>query len=163
MQKFIRIMAIIAAALAGLSLVLLLITIPFQRSISSIFFNSPDIAMSTLPQFPLLPFIFGVLRLSCMALLTICCGNKKGGIWLELIIFACLVFVLPGLSRILSPLFTQILYSTKGSDYIMANNLVSNIANYCMIPAGWGQALAYAACGMSVVFKKMSRYSENRN
>ncbi len=159
MQKFIRIMAIVAVALAGLSMCLLLITIPFQSSIAAGLFNYPEVAAASLPQFPLLPFIFCCLRLGCMALLILCCGNKKGGFWLELVVFACLVIALPAISRLATPLYTQMLVSTKGEYYLMANNVVSNIANYCLIPSSWGQAIAYAACGMSIVFKQMSKKS----
>ena len=159
MQKFIRIMAIVAVCLVGLSLFLLLLTIPFQRMIAMGIYDYPYDVVGILPRFPLLPFVFGCLRLGCMVLLIICCGNKKGGIWLELIVFACLMLVIPGISRIVTPIYTQ-MATRMGSTYIVANNIVSSIANTCMIPGGWGQAIAYAVCGMSIVFKKMSKPDE---
>ena len=156
MQKFIRIMAIIAVALVGLSLFLLLTTIPFQRMIADGVFGCPDVALDRLPMFPLVPFLNCFLRLGCMALLIICCGNRRGGIWLELIVFVSLVAVLPAVSQGVSLVYNQ-LVGRMGDYHLVANTMVSNISNYCLAPAGWGQAIAYAVCGMSIVFKRMSK------
>lgn len=156
MQKFIRIMAIIAAALVASSLVFMLVSIPFQRVIGGRILGSPEEILGYLPKFPVLPFVNCLLTLGVIALLIICCGNKKGGFWLELIVFACLALVLPGISR-LSSLISTAWMGRMGTAYLAANSAVSRIAEFCMIPAGWGSALAYAACGMSVVFKKMTK------
>ena len=155
MQKFIRTMAIIATALIALSLFLLLFTIPFQRLIAKEFYGMEE-ALSALPQFPVIPFIFCLLRLACVALLIICCGNKRGGIWLELIVFFSLLMVLPFLNSIISTAYTTLL-ARMGVLRLTANNYVSMIANYCLQPASWGGALAYAVCGMSIIYKHMCK------
>ncbi len=156
MCKTIRMMAIIAVALVGFSLILLLATIPFQSMFAREFYGYPVDLIEALPRFPLLSFLFCFLRAACMALLIICCGNKKGSIWLELIIFGCLAIILPAIIKIASPLYS-VLLSRMDRQYLVANSVVTNIANLCLIPSNWGQALAYVTCGMSIAFKKMGR------
>ena len=109
MKKTIRIMAIIAVALAGFSLILILASIPFQSMLAREVYGCSEDLVETLPRFPLLSFSICFLRTACIALLIICCGNKKGGIWLELLILGCLVIILPSISQIISPLYTVLL------------------------------------------------------
>lgn len=156
MKKTIRILSIIAVVLAGLSLLLLLATIPLQRTLGGSIFGYPEELLAILPQFPLLPFLNCFMQTSCMALLVICCGNKKGGIWLEVLTLTLLMLVLPTISRIATPLYTAVL-GRFGTMQIAANSLVSNIASFCLVPASLGQALAYVTCGMSIAFKKLSK------
>ena len=77
MQKAIRSFAIIATALVGLSLILLVASIPFQRVIARDIYNSPADMISVLPQFPLLPFLFCLLRAGCVAVLIVAAAIKK--------------------------------------------------------------------------------------
>ncbi len=155
MKKTIRIMAIIAVVLAGFSLILILASIPFQSMLASKVYGYPENLVETLPRFPLLSFLICLLRTACIVLLIICCGNKKGGIWPELLILGCLVIIIPSISQIVSPLY-NVLLGHMGSQYLVANSVVTHIANFCSIPSNWGQALAYVTCGMSIAFKKIN-------
>lgn len=155
MQKAIRVMAIISAALAGLSLILLVASIPFQSMIAPLYATSPDIT-AALPEFPSVPFFTCLLQTSCIALLIICCGNKKGGIWLELLLLALLIIALPILNEIAYYIQT-IFVGRYGAASLAAHSVVSEISSYCLIPSNWGQALACISCGMSIAFKTMSK------
>lgn len=161
MQKFIRIMAIVAVALVGTSLLLMLISIPFQRLIASdIFGYYDDDVLNLLPLFPFTDFLNCFLRLVCVSLLLFCCFKKKSGISLEFIIFVCLAVVLPIINQFVFYLYQSFIPVTYGIDYRIANNIVSNLLHYCFAPANLGQAIAYAVCGMSVVYKQMNKASE---
>ncbi|MBQ7045535.1 MAG: hypothetical protein IJN65_03475 [Clostridia bacterium] len=155
MKKTIRIMTIIAVVLAGFSLILILTSIPFQSMLAREVYGYPEDVVEALPQFPLLSFLICFLRTACIALLIFCCGNKKGGIWPELLILGCLVIILPSISQIVLPLYTELL-RRMGSQHLIANSVVTNIANFCAIPSNLGQALAYVTCGMSIAFKKIN-------
>ena len=159
MQKFMRIMAIVAVALAALSLTLLLLTIPLQQWIGEAL-NYPEESLAALPMLPVLPFVFTLLRTACMALLLVCCGRKKGGVWLEIAVFACLTVVIPSISQFVTPMYSQLLVNMRGSAFVAANSVVNQIANMCQTPLSYGQAIAYAVCGMSFVFKRMSGKAE---
>ncbi len=155
MKKTIRIMAIIAVSLAGFSLILILASIPFQSMLAREVYGYHEDLVEALPQFPLLSFLICFLRTACIALLIICCGNKKGGIGLELLILGCLVIILPLISQFVSQLYT-VLLSRIDRQYLVANYVVTNIANFCSIPSNCGQAHAYVTCGMSIAFKKIN-------
>lgn len=157
MQKTIKIMSIVAVVLAAFSLFMLLVTIPFQGLIASGVFGYSGSETGAFPIFPTMPFINCFMRTACMALLIVCCGNKKGGIWMELLVLASMVFVLPAFSSAVSQTYNVFVSRAMGLKYVAANSVASTIANYCLVPAGWGQTIAYVTCGMSIVFKKMSK------
>ena len=89
-------------------------------------------------------------------MLMLCCGNKKGGAWLEWIVFILLLFVLPVVTNVGQEIFTAAA-NRMGSDYLLRFYATEKIAQQCMYPAAWAQALAYMTCGMSIVYKKMSK------
>ena len=157
MQKFIRIMAIVATALIGGSFLLILLSIPFQRMIAMTFLNYPEQFVSCLPQIPVPQLLLCFLRLVCVALLIVCCGNKKGGVWLEIIILVCLVALLPGIHTIITPLYSKLVTYAQGINASAAYSASNTITTFCLIPSGWGQTIAYIACGMSIAFKHMSK------
>lgn len=155
MQKVIRLLAIVATALVFFSLFLLLVSIPLQRPIAREFLGYPAFIASRLPQFPVVPFVMGLLRMLCIGLLIACCGNKRGGIWVELLVIAALVLVLPFLNTIATNAANIFASRYSGSDANVANYVVSLLSSYCLIPANLGTALAYITCGMSIAFKVM--------
>ena len=150
-------MAIVAAVLVGFSLLLLLVTIPFQRTVGSNLLGYPDAMTEGLPQFPLMAFLFTFLQLGCMILLIVCCGNKKGGIWLEVIVFISLAVLLPLLSQVLEPMYNVYVGRMRGETYLAAKSVVNSICVYCRMPGSLGIAIGYGVCGMSIVFKRMSK------
>lgn len=155
MQKSIRVTAIIATVLVGLSLILLIVSIPFQGMIAPIFNSSAEV-IAMMPRFPLASFLTCLLQTVLTALLIICCGNKKGGIWLELLVLCCLVIVLPAISSLAADMQT-VFIARFGAATVAAHSVASEISSYCLIPSDLGQALACISCGMSIVFKKMSK------
>lgn len=160
MQKTIRITAIIATALGGSALILLLVSIPLQGVIAPIFISSSEV-IEALPKFPLVPFFSCLLRTICIALLIICCGNKKGGIWLELLILTLLIIALPLFNDIASHIY-NVFIGKYGSITLAANSIASNISYFCMIPSNFGRAVACISCGMSIVFKAMSKKQKTK-
>ncbi len=155
MQKTIRITAIVATVLSGLSLILLLGSIPFQSAIAPIYSLSDEV-VDAMPVFPLVPFFICLLQTICMALLIICCGNKRGGIWLELLILAVMILAVP-LFNELATYINTVFIGRYGVTIMSAHTIVSKISSYCLIPSDWGKAMACLACGMSVVFKNVSK------
>lgn len=162
MQKFIRISAIVATALVAMSLLLILVSIPLQSVIARNVFNYPAEFMALLPQIPVVQLLTCFVRLACIALLIICCGNKKGGIWPEVAVFVLLVAVVPTLGSVGWVLYSQLFVNLRGYAYSGANTAVNNITSFCAMPAGLGQAIAYVACGMSIAFKRLSRKTETQ-
>lgn len=159
MQKFIRITAIVAVALMGLSLLLILISVPFQESIALYLTDGSlkgDRVMELLPMFPTIPFLFGCLRLCCIVALLLVCYSKKDSIYFEIIIFVCLLVVLPLINYAVTQ-DTVELMADKGATYVGANSIANVISDYCLIFSDWAQAIAYSVCGMSILSKRMSK------
>ena len=160
MQKTIRILAIIATVLVAFTLILLVVSIPFQGVIAEKICGYPSYVIEELPQFPLMSFLSNLLRAGCIGLLIICCGNKKGGIWMEILIMVVLAIVLPLTDSLALKLYTFIL-GRFDSGKLIANSIIAQIANYCAYPSGLGNTLAYITCGMSIAFKTLSKNKEN--
>jgi hypothetical protein len=160
MQKVIRIVAIIAVILVALSLLLLLATIPFQQSLGRLWSTSDDV-LALLPIFPLAQFVPCFMLLGCAILAVVFGGNKKGGIWLEILVFAAVALALPVMRGLLSYVQTVAIGHYRGSVYLVANATAAQIASYCMWPANLGNSLVLVVCGMSIVFKRMSQKLES--
>lgn len=155
MQKLIRILAILAVVLVLASLCLMVVCIPFRHFLGSIFYPGAEI-LDAMPLIYWPAFVNGLALLVCMVPLVICCGNQKGGIWLELVVLAILMLVLPLLSEGIGTLSAWVI-NARGSAYAAANSVSAKIAGYCMAPARLGTALAYVAAGMSMAFKHMRK------
>lgn len=157
MQKFIRVMAIVALVLVALSFLLLLGTLPFQRVLAEkVLKPAPDV-LALLPIFPLAAFIGCILLLGCAILAVVFGGNQKGGIWLEILVLIAVALVVPFISGFLDSLLTPFLATARGSLYVAAGATANQIANACMWSANLGESLMLVVCGMSMVYKRMSK------
>lgn len=154
MQKAVKATTIISIVLIGASLTLLLVSIPFQRTIAyKLFGYSPEAMVRLrLPQFPVIPFSFCLLRAGCVALLFICCNNRKTSIWLEILIIIILAIILPSINTISSTVYSM--YAGRlGVEFSQGHSVVSQISAFLLGPSGYGTALAYVTCGMSIASK----------
>lgn len=156
MQKVIRIIVIAATVLTGFSLLLLIAVTPLQGEIARIVYNAPADIMAFFPQFPLDSLIVCFLQVVCVALLIICCGNKKGGIWPEILMLVLLAVVLPAISAIISAI-SPVFLSRFGAAFLAVHSIVSKISSICLGPSYLGIMLASVACGMSIALKTMSK------
>lgn len=155
MQKLIRILAIVACVLVAVSLFLMVASMPFKTVLGRLLVSSEQIlAAMPLAHWPSL--VYGLLLFGCTALLIVCCGNKKGGIWLELLVIVLVAVVLPLASRGMN-LWYSWWVNARGEYYGAANSISATLANYCMAPARVGNSLAYVVAGMSILFKHMSK------
>lgn len=161
MQKTIKIMTIVSVALVGFSLILLLATIPFQGIIMQYTYGLLNEHLAAeLPQFPWLYFIRCLICLAFVTLLFFC-WRRNNSIKFELIVIICLVFVLPSIERIAIPLYNNIVIRVMGSERGTVVLSMQNFSDLCLIPAGWGKAVAYVTCGMSIAFKKFQKNKTN--
>ena len=160
MQKTIKIMTIVSVALVGFSLILLLATIPFQGIIMQYIHGLNEHLSAEFPQFPWLCFIRCLICLAFVTLLFFC-WRRNNSIKFELIVIICLVFVLPSIERIAIPLYNNIVLRVMGPERGSAVLSMLNFSDLYLIPAGWGKAVAYVTCGMSIAFKKIQKNKTN--
>lgn len=157
MQKTIRILAIIAAILVALSFLLLLISIPFQRLIADKGFGYSQDIIGLLPVVPWAVIAECFVLLGCAILLIVCANSKKSGIWLEILLLAAVVAVLPVLNTVLSNVQNVLFVNVRGSTYVAANSVANLISSYCMWPGNLGHSVLLVVAGMSMVHKHMSK------
>lgn len=155
MQKFIRLAAIVAAALVALSLLLLIVMIPFQPLLVRLVTGSASM-VEGLPFIPFTAILYCFARLCCILPLAFA-PNKKRWIILDIAVFLLLMVGLPFVSTFLSTLETTLFYQYNSAHAIAARNYVSSLSSIVSIPASLGHALAYAVCGMRFVFARMSK------
>ena len=154
MNKFIRVTAIVGAALVALALLLLLVSIPLQGAVVGV--KSEDI-LQYLPIFPVAAFVNLFLLLGCCALMIVCAGNQKGGIWLEILLLIALVAVLPLINTVLSSAMSILAVRFRGDKYMAAYSLMNSTTRYFTWTSGIGRAITLVACGMSITYKKLSK------
>ena len=140
----------------GVSLFLLIVSLPLQPLLAVEIFGCSANIVSMLPQFPLMQFLSCLLRAGCIALLIICSGNKKGGIWLEILVIVALAAVVPFINGAGTAFYNNLI-ANLNSEKLIAISTASSISSYLCYPASCGQVLAYITCGMSIAFKVMSK------
>ena len=155
MQKFIRISAIAAVILKAVALTLILTGFILQPVIANIFYDYSITEWQY--TFPTTAFVSVLFSLGATIPLMFCCGKNKGGIVLELIVFGLLLLVIPFINDVGAWLCNMLMARMYGVYQMGMTSIANSIANFCAIPGGWGSAVAYAACGMSVVFKRMNK------
>ena len=151
MKKLINISAVTAIVLYAISLVLLIASIPFQYV-----YLDAEFFRDAIPMFPTLPFVFCFLHMCCAVILLIGC-IKSRSYGLEIVIFLCIVLILPIANMIVSPMYATLLNRASEAAQATVYGTVIAMSNYCMIASNIGHALACAVCGMSVVFKAVNK------
>ena len=151
MKKAIRILAISAIALAGISAALLFIIFVLQIPICMLYGYETDMFFYPIPYFC---NSLGLLLLGTALLLT-----SKCKIWSDILLLAAQMIVGPivslGLSFLDAAILNVMVYS-RGSIYVYAN---SSLIQLCTTPAGLtalGSTVLLIACGMSLAYKCMN-------
>ncbi len=155
-KKQIRIMAFISTAMMALSLILLIISFPFQEEIAS-WIHGGSVIERFSPYFPLMQFLNCLSRTVLVALLIIFSGNKKRGMKFEILILVALIIVLPIINYFVQNNYYHPQLVNGEIDKLVSYNLVSQISSYLLLPSLLGSALAYVTCGMSIAFKSMNK------
>lgn len=60
----------------------------------------------------------GILKAGCLAVLIICCGNKRGGIWLEVLMLVVLLAIIPGIQEFALAFVTSFYGHSMGMLYM---------------------------------------------
>ena len=78
----------------------------------------------------------------------------------QLILIITLAVILPVLSHVLEPMYNVFVGRMRGEAYLAAKSVVNSICVFCRMPGSLGVAIGYGVCGMSIVFKRMSKKLE---
>jgi len=105
--------------------------------------------------------IVGWLHVLLLAVLVfIFAGNRKVGIWLEIVILGESALLYPAFSYILSAAINS-LQSRLGADMIITQSSVNALCSWVNMLFGMGSALLPVICGMSIAYKLMKKKMES--
>lgn len=153
MNKFIRIVAIVSAVLMGVSAILLIVVLCCQNSLSHLISTS-DFSAFIVPGGPVIRILcsLGMAVLMCFFL-----GNKKVGIWFDILSFALIGFVFPFICSIVN-YFETMMYTRVNGEMLMAAR--SAVMSLCNVPQFIAQAavtILLLMCGMSIAYKRLTK------
>lgn len=104
MKIFARLTAVFAVLLILVSVLLLVVTTIFQGPISGLFCDIHQIMPQWIRTWKILipwrAFLTCFAQMICIVPVIFLAGRKKGGIWIEIILFALLLFCIPALNRL---------------------------------------------------------------
>jgi hypothetical protein len=146
MKKLMKILTVISLGVVATSVLAVMLCYVFRVPLLELVFNTG----SELPVVvPVANAVLLVGQLGAMIWLCVCIGDRRFGIWAELLAVGWLAVVLPGISRLLS--YVQVMAGRAlGTDYLLAQNYMSNLWSYATIFNGVAVALVLVVCGASM-------------
>ena len=96
-------------------------------------------------------------QLGAMIWLCVCIGNRRFGIWAELLAVVWLSVVLPVIGRIMDVLQSMMMNRLLGAEYVAANSYMNLLWSYATIFNGVAVAAILVACGFSMADKRIAQ------
>lgn len=152
MKKLLKTMSFISFGVIGLSGMAVLLCYVFRVPLMQLFFHNG----AELPTvIPVANAVSLVGQLGAMIWLCVCVGDRRFGIWSELLAAGWLGAVLPGICRILSYVQSLLWTRSMGSDYMIGMSYMSSLWSYATVFNSVAVALALVVCGLSMAQKRI--------
>ena len=146
MKKLMKILTFISLGIVATSVLAVMLCYVYRGPLMKLFFQA---GMELPTVIPVSNAVVLTGQLGAMIWLCICIGDRRFGIWAELLAAGWLAVVLPVISRLLS--YLQVMAGRAlGTDYLLAQNYMSNLWSYATIFNGVAVALALVVCGASM-------------
>lgn len=153
MKKSIKVLSYISMGILVASVGAVLLALVFRETLLQYIYWYEDLAVVL----PLGGVVSLVLRLGAVGLLCFCAGERRFGIWVEILIASVLAAAVPFLRWLLSLLQTTVLGRVMGNDYMLALGGIDLLWNYATCLTGVAVALALLVCGMSLADKLLGK------
>lgn len=151
MKKLLKILSFISLGIIGVSAMAVLLCYVFRVPLLELFFHhGRDLPVVI----PVANAVSLLGQLGAMIWLCICVGERRFGIWAELLAAAWLGAVLPGICRVLAYVQNLLVGRTMGHDYLIAQSCMNSLWSYATIFNGIAGALALVVCGLSMAEKR---------
>lgn len=152
MKRFLKTISIISLCVIGLSCLAVLLCYVCRVPLMELFFH-----MGTeLPVVvPVANAVALVGQLGALIWLCVCIGDRRFGVWAELLTVGWLAVLLPGFCRLLDWLESFTVGRAFGAEYMMASSYMGVLWSYATIFNSVAVSLALVACGMSMVCKRL--------
>lgn len=150
MKRLIKNLTFISLGIIGASVMAVLLCCVFRVPLMELFFNRGQELPAVIP---VANAVTLVGQLGAMIWLCICVGNRRFGIWSELLAVGWLAVVLPAISRMLAYGQNLLLGQNLGTEYMLAASYMSNLWSYATLFNGVAVAMALVVCGLSMADK----------
>ena len=146
MKKLMKILTFISLGIVATSVLAVMLCYVYRVPLMELFFGN---SMELPTVIPVSNAVVLTGQLGAMIWLCVCIGDSRFGIWSELLAAGWLAVVLPGISRLIS--YVQVMAGRAlGTDYLLAQNYMSNLWSYATIFNGVAVALVLVVCGASM-------------
>lgn len=153
MKKLLKILSFISLGVIGMSCMAVMLCYVFRVPLMQLVFHRG----AELPVvIPVANAVLLVGQLGAMIWLCVCVGDRRFGIWSELLAAGWLGVVLPGICRLLSYVQSLLLTRSMGSDYMIGMSYMSSLWSYATIFNSVAVALALVVCGFSMAQKRIA-------
>ena len=154
MKKLLKILTFISLGILGTSVMAVLLCYVYRVPLMQLFFHT---GMELPAVVPAAGAVTLVGQLGAMIWLCFCVGERRFGLWAELLAAGWLGVVLPGIARVLSWVQSVVLSRGLGLDYLSAYSYMNTLWSYATILNGVAVALALVVCGLSMAYKRGER------
>ena len=153
MKKLLKILSCISLGIVGASVMAGLLCYVYRVPLMELFFHTGR----ELPVVvPVANAVSLVGQLGALIWLCVCIGDRRFGIWAELLGAGWLV-VLPGLCRLLSGVESLTAGRALGSEYMMASSYMNILWSYATIFNSVAVSVALVVCGCSMASKVIDK------
>lgn len=154
MKKLTKILTFISLGIIAASVMAVLLSYVYRVPLMELLFHRGQELPMTIPAAGAVSLVG---QLGAMIWLCICVGDRRFGIWSELMAAGWLSVVLPAIVRVLSYVQTALLGRAMGTDYMLALTYTNNIWSYATAFNGIAVALALLVCGLSIADKHVAK------
>ena len=151
MKKTIRILAILAEALAVVSMIALVSVIAMQEQLKTLYTTAPGVVSRF--AIPMGPNVYVVCVMAALVLLIVAAWSKNNSIWPELIT-VLLLTVSPWMQKGAVLLQNMVWGQMYGAEAMAALSVMQTMSEIPLTVAHLAVTLALITCGMSIGRKK---------
>ena len=154
MKKLLKILTFVATGIVGASVMAVLLCYVCRGPLMELFFrNGMELPLAI----PVANAVTLVGQLGGLLWLCICIGDRRFGIWAELLAVGWLGALLPGLAQLLSWLQSVLVSRGLGTQHMLAYSYMTTLWSYATIFNGVAVTLALVICGWSMASKWMKQ------
>lgn len=153
MKKLLKILSFISLGIVGTSVMAVLLCYVYRVPLMELFFNTGRELPVVVPA---ANAVLLVGQLGALVWLCVCIGDRRFGIWAELLGAGWLGLLLPGLCRLLGWVESLTAGRALGMEYMMASNYMNILWSYATIFNAVAVSMALVVCGCSIASKVLT-------
>ena len=154
MKKLLKILSFISLGIVGASVMAVLLCYVYRVPLMELFFHTGRELPVVVPVANAVSLIG---QLGALIWLCVCVGDRRFGVWAELLGAGWVAVLLPGLCRLLSWCESLTAGRALGSEYMVASSYMNILWSYATIFNSVAVSVALVACGCSMASKVIDK------